>query len=303
MPSTTLAPVGTWTSAPTATMRPRSTSTVPFSITGPETVTTRAPRIASGASCAAPGDRSARQPSARTTAQRLHWAPPATSGAHSGDRPPGLQVLGAVEVDLPVDERHLAARERRERVGAPDRDVGLLARLERAHVLVDPELPRRVPGDHLERLRLAHAAVLDRLRGVPVEPARELVRVGVERDLDALAREDRRVVGDGAHRLHLERPPVDEGPHARAVARDLARDLVRLEPVLEGAHLEAELVGDRHQHQHLVGAVAVRVDVDLAVEDVGERLEPAGRGAAARACRPWRAGALSFASYSAHSFL
>jgi hypothetical protein len=64
------------------------------------------------------------------------------------------------------------------------------------------------------------------------------------------------------------------------VPSDLARDLVALETVLEGADLEAELVGHPHQHEHLVRPVGVGVDEDLPVQDVGQGLEaqvPPGR--------------------------
>ena len=55
--------------------------------------------------------------------------------------------------------------------------------------------------------------------------------------------------------------------------RDLLRDLVALEHVLEGGDLEAHLVGEADQHQDLVGAVAVRVHEALAFEDLDERVE------------------------------
>src|SRR5919198_561314 len=47
---------------------------------------------------------------------------------------------------------------------------------------------------------------------------------------------------------------------ASSVGRDLLRHLVAFEDVLEGGDLEAELLGDTHQHQDLVGAVGVAVD-------------------------------------------
>ena len=54
---------------------------------------------------------------------------------------------------------------------------------------------------------------------------------------------------------------------------DLLRDLVALEHVLEGRDLEAHLVGEADHHQDFVGAIAVRVDEALALEDLDERVE------------------------------
>ena len=43
--------------------------------------------------------------------------------------------------------------------------------------------------------------------------------------------------------------------------------------MLERLHGEAELLGDVEEHEHLVGAIRVRVDQPLALEDFHERLE------------------------------
>ena len=55
--------------------------------------------------------------------------------------------------------------------------------------------------------------------------------------------------------------------------RNLLRDLVALEHVLEGRDLEAHLLGETDHHQDLVGAVAVGVHQPLAFEDLDQRLE------------------------------
>ena len=47
-------------------------------------------------------------------------------------------------------------------------------------------------------------------------------------------------------------------------------DLVAFEHVLQRLDLEAEAVGDAQQHQDFVGAVAVAVDLQVALEDVGQ---------------------------------
>ena len=49
--------------------------------------------------------------------------------------------------------------------------------------------------------------------------------------------------------------------------------LVRLDRVVERRDLEAELLRDVDHRRHLVGAVAVVLDADLAVEHAGQRLE------------------------------
>ena len=73
--------------------------------------------------------------------------------------------------------------------------------------------------------------------------------------------------------LELEAPPV--GPHARAdvVGDEQVADLVGLDRVVERRDLEAELLRDVDHRRHLVGAVAVVLDPDLAVEHAHQRLE------------------------------
>ena len=57
------------------------------------------------------------------------------------------------------------------------------------------------------------------------------------------------------------------------MARDLVGDLVALEHVLERGDPDAELLGGAHHLQDLVLAVGVAVDLPLALEDLGDRLE------------------------------
>ena len=132
---------------------------------------------------------------------------------------------------------------------------------------------RGVQGDEPQRLFFRESAVAHRLRGLDVEAARALVRVGVDGDDDAVARHDGGVVRDGVVGLHLVAPEVREGRGHRAVARDLRGNLVAFEHVLKSPYLEAELVCDVHQHEDFVGAVAVRVNKALAFEDFDERVE------------------------------
>ena len=157
-------------------------------------------------------------------------------------------------------------------MGLEDREIRILADLDRAHPLVDAELLRGIDRHHLERLVFGDAAVTDRLRGLPVETSRQFVGVGVERDEHAVTRHDRGVIGDRVVGLHLVGPPVGEGRSAGPVLGDLGGDLVALEHVLEGGDLEAHLVRDVDEHQDFIGAVRVRVDETLAFQNLLERL-------------------------------
>src|SRR5678815_3341653 len=57
------------------------------------------------------------------------------------------------------------------------------------------------------------------------------------------------------------------------MSRDLFRDFVTLEHVLERLDLETKLVREIDQHQDLAGDVAVRVYVTFAFENLDERFE------------------------------
>ena len=85
--------------------------------------------------------------------------------------------------------------------------------------------------------------------------------------------DERDVLRDAVVGLELEPPPV--GPHARAdvVGDEQIADLVGLDRVMERGDLVAELLRDVDHRRHLVGAIAVVVDQDLAVEDAGQRFE------------------------------
>ena len=112
-------------------------------------------------------------------------------------------------------------------------DVGVLAHLDRAEPRVEAQLAGRVDGDHLQRLGLGHAAVLDHLGRLEVEVADQLLAVALDADAGAGLDQERGVVGDGVVRLDLVGPPVGEGRGAGAVGGDLGGDLVAFEHVLE----------------------------------------------------------------------
>jgi hypothetical protein len=155
----------------------------------------------------------------------------------------------------------------------PDDDVGVLADLQGADPVVDPELLRWIDGHHPERLVLREAAPFDRLGRFRIEPPRVLGAVGVDGDEDAFARHDRGVLGNRVDRLDFVRPPVGEGRRPCTVRRDLLRDLVPLEHVLERGDLEAHLLCQPDEHEDLVRAITVRVHQAFALENLHEWLQ------------------------------
>src|SRR5690606_40362572 len=82
-----------------------------------------------------------------------------------------LPVELDVEVELAIHVGLLRDTLGAERVPLPDDEVGVLADVDRAGAVVDAELDRGVQRDEAERLLLAEAAPLDRLRGLLVEVA------------------------------------------------------------------------------------------------------------------------------------
>src|ERR1051326_71455 len=56
------------------------------------------------------------------------------------------------------------------------------------------------------------------------------------------------------------------------MARQLIRDFISLQHVLERSDLEAKFLGNPHQHQYLVLAVGMRVHQALSMKDLENRL-------------------------------
>ena len=84
---------------------------------------------------------------------------------------------------------------------------------------------------------------------------------------------DARGLRDGVVGLDLVGPPVGEGAGTDPGLGQLVRDLVALEHVLERLDGDAEGLARPHEHQDLIGAVAVAVDVHVAADDAREDLE------------------------------
>ena len=102
----------------------------------------------------------------------------------------------------------------------------------------------------------------------------QLLAVAVDADIDpGLGQqgsvERNRIVG-----LDLVGPPVRERGGAGTVVADLGGDLVALEDVLERLDLDAVALGGAQQHQDLVAAVAMTVNLDRSLDDLGQGLEP-----------------------------
>ena len=104
--------------------------------------------------------------------------------------------------------------------------------------------------------------------------AHQLGVVALDADARAGLGEQGRVIGDGVVGLDLVGPPVGEGRRAGAVGSDLGGDLVAFQDVLERLDPHAVLLGRAQEHQDLVAAIAVAVDLDRAVEDAGQGFQP-----------------------------
>ena len=150
----------------------------------------------------------------------------------------------------------------------------VLADLDRAQATFESELARGVERDHRQRLSLADPAILHHLGGLEVQMAVQLLAVALDADIDpGLGQqggvERNRIVG-----LDLVGPPVRERGGTGAVVADLGGDLVALEDVLERLDLDAVALGGAQQHQDLVAAVAMTVNLDRSLDDLGQGLEP-----------------------------
>ncbi len=85
--------------------------------------------------------------------------------------------------------------------------------------------------------------------------------------------QQRRGIGNGVVGFDLVGPPVGKKTATGPVSGDLRRDLVTFQNMLERLHFEAEAIGDAQQHQDFVGPVTMAMNLERAVEDVGERLQ------------------------------
>ena len=83
----------------------------------------------------------------------------------------------------------------------------------------------------------------------------------------------RDVLADAVIGLRLEAPPVGPQRAADSVGAEHVGDLVGLDAVMEGRDLVAELLREIDDLRHLVGAIAVLLHQDFAVEHAHQRVE------------------------------
>jgi len=109
--------------------------------------------------------------------------------------------------------------------------------------------------------------------GFLVQPLDADIAVGVHDRAGAARMHEGDVLADAVIGFQLEAPPVR--PHRRAdvLAGENVGDLVGLYRVMERRDLEAELARDIDGQRHFVGAVAVPLQQDLAVEHAREGFE------------------------------
>ena len=86
-----------------------------------------------------------------------------------GITPPQLPILLKIEVAAAIDPGLLHTRGDRQRIPAPDDQVGILACFHLAHAVVDPQLLRRIERDKLQGLVWSNATILHRLGGLLIE--------------------------------------------------------------------------------------------------------------------------------------
>src|SRR3546814_4787209 len=76
----------------------------------------------------------------------------------------------------------------------------------------------------------------------------------------------RRILLDPVERFHLGAPTVRPGRDADILAREQRRDLVGFVGVVKGADPETELARNVDHHRHFIGAIAVILDENLALQ-------------------------------------
>src|SRR5690606_22563120 len=141
-------------------------------------------------------------------------------------------------------------RELRERMAAPDHEVRIETGTQRADAVLEPEYRRR-PARHQRQCVLFADARAQHLAGLPVHATRDRAVIGVQGSEHTGVEQDLRVVWCAVVRFHLERAPVAPYDGGDAARRQLRRDLVRLESVLQRLDAEAELLRKTDQGEEL----------------------------------------------------
>ena len=179
----------------------------------------------------------------------------------------------AREIDLARDQSLFAAGESIERMTTEDRDIRLLADLDRTEAVGQTQLLRGVECDRLQCRVGRHVAVTNRLRRFEVEVANQFPVVALDDRVGSRFVQQRGVVRNRVEGFHLVGPPVGERTATGPMLHDLGRDLVALQHMLQRPDTDAMTLGHTQQHQNFVGAIAVRVNEFLMVDDVSEGFE------------------------------
>src|SRR3546814_3976228 len=93
-------------------------------------------------------------------------------------------------------------------------------------------------------------------------------------DRAAARRVDQRgIFLDRVEHLHLVAPPIGPGGDADVLAYEQRGNLISLARMVKGADAKAEFVRDVDHVRHLVGAIAMILDQNLASQHPSERFE------------------------------
>src|ERR1700683_2493813 len=148
---------------------------------------------------------------------------------------------GTVEVDVAIDQNFFWHTVSGYRMSVPDHEIGVLADVNRADVIIHADDPSRIQRDHLQGFFFGGATVTDRLSGFLLAAAGVILGITLNRDAYAFAHSHRSVPRDRVPCILLKAPPVGEGGNSDIVGRDLVGDLVGFGRAMEGANLIAEL--------------------------------------------------------------
>ena len=155
----------------------------------------------------------------------------------------------------------------------PNRKIAVFTDFQATGPLVDSQFRGRVDRDHLQRFVLRYAAVPHHLGGVQVQRGGSAGAVRVDAHHDTSLPADPGVPWHGIVGLNLVAPKVGEHASTHASLRHFGGNLVRFQSVLHGANLESVFLTQPNHHQHLVAAIAVALNPNLTVQNLGESFQ------------------------------
>ena len=155
-----------------------------------------------------------------------------------------------------------------------DGQIGLSADFNRADSVGQPQFPRGIPRNGLQRGFRRHAAVANRLGGFLRQMPNQLMIVAFDHSIGAgfvqqggISR--RRIVG-----FDLVGPPIGERAAACTVRHDLRRDFVSFQDMLQRPDSHAVLCCNPEQHQDLIRTITMAVDKNLVIDNACQCLQP-----------------------------